>query len=189
MLHNKRLTAKEVTQINKNASMNKLLRHTSCLWQHQCLHISKASTQQSKMCSAQFPGIAVSRWLRKKIHLRMVLIMSCSFGLSTLPTKLLHGWTNQTLSAGQPAVFPLDANTSAEPAAQKESLFCIFTPQPTDRNVWEASSSGWQGPLDCCWPSVPAEQELSQRPHTDAKWVTEVHKDDWQHKGSDQEWL
>lgn len=52
-----------------------------------------------------------------------------------------------------------------------ESLFCVFSPQPTDRNVWEASSGVWQGPLRCCWPPVPAEEERRQGPHVGAKQV------------------
>ncbi len=175
------------------------LSHTSCRKQHGGLHILVASTEQLKMWFPQFTGVHVSSWLGCDAQLRMVLIKSCSFGFHTVKSTayqhcppyggVLHRCTNRTINAGQPPMFPLNANTSTGPAAQKESLFCIFSPHPTDRNVWEASSSGWQGPLDCCWPPVPVEQELSQGPQTDAKWVTGVQKDDWQHNRSNQEWL
>lgn len=52
-----------------------------------------------------------------------------------------------------------------------ESLCCVFSPQPADRNVWEASSGVWRGPLRCCWPPVPAVEERRQGPDVGAKRV------------------
>lgn len=103
--------------------------------------------------------------------------------LLTLPTMLLHSWTNQILIAGQLAVLHTHPQTWQH-IGRLRFGFSLHSPQ-TEVLEKQAAVVG-SGPSTAA--GLLFQQELSQGLHTAAKWVTGVQKDDWQHR-SNKEWL
>ena len=146
----------------------------------------------------QFTGAHVSSWLRRDTQLRVILIMSRSFGLCGVnPQHKLVNTAHHT--AGQfyqPNPRRWTASCVSTPTAHihrpgsTKGVFVLHFLSTAHRQECLRGKQQWlAGAPRLLLASSPSRAGTQPGASYHAKWVIRVQKDDWQHKRRNQEWL